>query len=143
MLEVVRGAWGWIGLVAAEIVEQNSFGNLVVRDHEGRYWRICPEELSCRVIATTEPEYMQLRATKEFEEDWQMLRLVQLANESLGKTSPEWCFCLKVPGVLGGSYSLDNVGTIPRAELISFAGYVAEQIKDLPDGARVTFDVVD
>ena len=52
MLNVIEHAWGWIGLEPAEVVEQNLFGNVVVRATDGEVWRICPEELSCAVIAS-------------------------------------------------------------------------------------------
>jgi hypothetical protein len=44
---------------------------------------------------------------------------------------------------LGGAYTLDNIGTIDRAELISASGYIANQIDDLPDGAQIRLRVTD
>jgi hypothetical protein len=41
--------------------------------------------------------------------------------------------------VLGGKYDVANFGTISRRELVAFAGDIAEQIKDVPDGAKVKF----
>jgi hypothetical protein len=129
-------------LEPAEIVEQNAFGNLIVRAADGQVWRICPEELSCKVIASDIAEYQRLRESEEFKMDWEMRRLVALAAEKLGPVSAERCYCLKIPAVLGGSYAEDNLGTITRAELVSFAGDVAEKIKDVPDGGRVKLTVI-
>jgi hypothetical protein len=72
-----------------------------------------------------------------------MERLVTAATASLGSPGPGKCFCLKQPAVLGGSYQTDNLATIALPELIAFAGHVAEQIKDVPDGERVAIEIVD
>ena len=68
-----------------------------------------------------------------------MATLVEAAQAAHGPQEPGRCFCLKIPAVLGGSYSADNIGTIGLGELLSFTGVVARQIKDLPDGAPVQF----
>lgn len=121
----------------AEIVEQNAFGNVIVRAVDGHFWRICPEELSCKVIASDLAGYQRLRESEEFKLDWELSALGAVAAERFGPVSAERCYCLKVPGALGGSYADDNLGTIARAELVSFAGDAAKQIKDVPDGGRV------
>ena len=137
MIEIVRAAWKWIGLDPAEIVAQNAFGNVIVRDIAGSFWRICPEELSCEIVAGNAAEYSELTSDEGFSSDWEMTALVGVATSKHGELSAERCFCLKTPAVLGGEYSGENIGTIAREELIAFAGAVAQQIKDLPDGARV------
>jgi hypothetical protein len=38
MLDIIREAWGWIGLDPADVVATNSFGNLIVRATDGAYW---------------------------------------------------------------------------------------------------------
>jgi Domain of unknown function (DUF1851) len=114
---------------------------VIVRAIDGQFWRICPEDLYCKVIAKDPAEYERLRETEEFRRDWQMSALVAMAAEKLGQVPPERCYCMKIPGVLGGGYAADNLGTIDRAELVSFAGDFAERIKDLPDGARVKLTV--
>jgi hypothetical protein len=47
MVETIRDAWSWVGLNPAEIIFTNLFGNLIVKDAAGIFWRICPEELTC------------------------------------------------------------------------------------------------
>ena len=142
MLNTIKSAWNWIGLEPAEIVEQNAFGNLVVCATDGHFWRICPEELSCRVIATDSTGYELLRASEEFGNDWEMNELIALAARKFGPMPPDRCYCLKMPGVFGGKYAEDNLGTITRAELVAFAGDMARQIKDFPDGSRGKLKVV-
>ncbi len=100
------------------------------------------KSFSCEEIARSEPEYERLLGDEEFRIDWEMEALADLAREHLGPLLPEFCYCLKIPAVLGGTYDRDNLGTISRLELVSFAGDIAEQIKDVPDGERVEIKLI-
>jgi hypothetical protein len=143
LAEDICGAWGWKGIESAAIVAVNKFGNVVFVDQAGRYWRICPEELDCKVIAESREAYERLAADADFREDWDMARLVEMAQAKYGAQPVHRCFCLKAPGALGGAYEIDNIGTVGICELIRFAGDVANQIKDLPPGSKVEFRIVD
>ena len=142
-LELIRDAWGWAGIDPVEVVRVNSFGNLLIRDAANKYWRICPEELSIEIVADDEAAFNSLLEDPDFAEDWTMRVVVQAAEQKLGSLGSGRVYCLKIPGVLGGRYEQSNYGTISIKELIRFAGDVAAQIKDLPDGARVEFKFVD
>jgi hypothetical protein len=142
MLDTIRQAWSWIGLDPKEIVASNLFGNMIVRAVDGSVWRICPEHLSCIRIAWTSADFAALSKTDEFRLDWQMDRLVELAERKFGSLSEGQCYCLKLPAVIGGKYDEANLGTISLAELISFSGYLAGQIKDVADGDQIQFEIV-
>jgi hypothetical protein len=142
MLETIREAWGWIGLDPAEVVAENAFGNLIVRATDGAYWRICPEELSCERVASDAQEFAAVTGGDDFRTDWEMARLVEQARQQLGPVPAGRCYCLKLPAALGGSYDAANMGTISRSELVSFAGDLAHQIKDVPDGGQITLEIV-
>jgi len=141
MIEAICRSWGWTGIQPAEIVQMNPFGNVIVRDEGGAYWRICPEELSCSLIAGDRAEYEHVIADPKFRLDWEMAKLLDLASQHLGPLSDGHCYCLKTPGVLGGEYTIDNIGTIKVGELLQFAGDVGFQIRDLPDGQKIRFKV--
>lgn len=143
MIDIILQFWGWTGLKPAEIIGTNSFGNMIVRDHSDRFWRICPEELSCEPIAENREKLVELSQDEEFVLDWEMHQLVDLARGALGDPEADQCYCLKIPAVLGGEYSAVNFGTISVSELISFAGRITEQIKDLPDGSKIDFKFVE
>jgi len=139
VLTTIRESWGWTGLDPAAVTATNAFGNVIVCATDGAYWRIRPEELSCEVVARDDAAFKALWASEAFQVDWQMTRLVELARAALGPVDEQRCYCLKTPAVLGGAYDTANFGTITRQELLAFSGDVAEQIKDVPDGASVKF----
>ncbi len=139
MIDIIRESWAWIGLDPAEVIEVNDFGNLIVRATDGAFWRICPEELSCKRIADDSDKFAMLIKEPAFQADWKMERMVEAARAQLGANTTDRCYCLKLAGVLGGKYEPDNYGTITLEELIRFTGDVAAQIKDVPDGGQVVF----
>lgn len=142
LTETVRAAWGWCGVDPVDIVGENDFGNLMVKDSTGRYWRLCPEDLSCAVVARDREELEALSRSQEFLRDWYMSGLVEEAFHRFGALPEGRKYCLKIPGALGGEYGGDNLATIYLDELIRASGDVAQQIQDLPDGAKVRIKIV-
>lgn len=131
--------WGWIGLKPTEVVGENEFGNLIVKDEDedGRYWRLCPEDCSCEVIAANLSELDALSTNQEFLHDWYMASLVLLAHDQCGPLTEGRKYCLKIPAVLGGAYGGENLATAPQIDLVRMSGDVARQIRYMPDGTQI------
>jgi hypothetical protein len=143
LVEEIRQSWGWVGIEPVEVVGENDFGNLIVKDEDGKYWRLCPEDCYCKVIAANRAELDVLSIDQEFLRDWYMTDLVSLANNQCGPLSKGRKYCLKVPGVLGGAYGGDNLATAPQIDLVRLSGHIAHQIHELPDGAKIDLRVVE
>jgi len=143
LLDVIRDAWGWVGLDPVEVVGENDFGNLIVKDVFGKYWRLCPEDCYCRVVASSREEFDELSKDQEFLKDWHMSALVDAAFEKLGVLPEGRKYCLKIPGALGGAYGSENIDTISLEELVQASGHIAREIKDLPAGAQVKLKVIE
>ena len=142
LIAIVKDAWSWTGLKPVQIVGDNDFGNLIIKDQSGSYWRLCPEDLYCKVIAESKDEFDRISKDQEFLHDWHMFELVQKARDSLGLLQPGFKYCLKIPGALGGEYGGDNLGVISLSGLVSASGNIAQQVGDLPDGAQVKLKIV-
>ena len=143
LIEIVRSAWGWCGIDPVEVIGQNDFGNLVLKDKAGCYWRLCPEELSCELLTHDQKELDALSTDEVFLRDWHMTALKGLALERLGVPPEGSVYCLKIPGVLGGAYGGDNLATMELEQLIGASGHIASRIKELPDGARIRLQVTE
>jgi len=139
LVEHIERAWGWTGIKPVKVVQENEFGNLMIRDQQGRYWRLCPEDLYCQVVAQDGAALDSLIQDHEFQQDWNMHSLVAEAQAKVGPLGPGRKYCLKVPGLLGGEYGGDNLASISLVELVNASGSIALQIKDLPDGSQVRF----
>lgn len=135
--------WSWTGLIASNILKINNFGNIIVQDTKGTIWRIIPEDLSCLIISENIIDFEIIKKTEEFSIDWEMENLIELASSKFGLLSNNEKYCLKIPSILGGTYTHDNLGKISFSELISASGNLARQIKDMPDGTEVKLLVTD
>jgi hypothetical protein len=143
LIDEIHQHWGWVGIEPVEVVGENDFGNLIIKDEDGKYWRLCPEDCYCKVIAASRAELDVLSIDQEFLQDWYMSSLVSLANDQCGPLAEGRKYCLKIPGVLGGAYGGENIATAPQVELVRFSGDIARQIEELPDGAQVKLRVIE
>jgi hypothetical protein len=130
LLAIIRQAWGWTGIKPRTILDRNAFGNLLIEAEgaDGPYWRICPEELSCRIVAADKTALDALQQDAEHRYDWDMQEFVDSAHAKLGPLQEGYSYSLKLPILLGGEYIADNIGTVPLAELIAFSGAVAQKL---------------
>jgi hypothetical protein len=129
----------WSGVDPVEVVAINPFGNLLIKDTASRYWRLCPEELECRVVAEDDGELTELLQDPEFAEDWEMRQLVRLAHEKLGPLMEGERYALKLPAPVGGKYEEQYLVKLPLHEVLGFNGYIGKQVKNLPDGMPINF----
>lgn len=143
LVDEIRLFWGWAGIEPVEVVGENDFGNLIIKDVDEKYWRLCPEDCYCEVIAANRAELDQLATDQEFLHDWHMKALVSLASEKCGPLTDGRKYCLKIPGILGGAYGGDNLATAPQVELVRFSGDLARQIDGLPSGSLIKLKLVD
>ena len=143
LIDCIHTAWGWAGLEPVEVVGENAFGNLMIRDAANQYWRFCPEDLSCQIVARDRAELDELSRDQSFLRDWYMSAMVEQAEQLLGPLAAGRKYCLRIPGTLGGEYGGSNLATIELLELVRASGHIAEQIKGLPGGATVRFKITD
>lgn len=60
-----------------------------------------------------------------------------------GKIPPKKRLVPRIPFVAGGEFSLENLYLADAVEGMRYRGDIANQIKDLPDGANITFKIAD
>ena len=135
-------SWGWVGINPTEIVAENEFGNLIIKDADNKFWRLCPEDVYCEVVAESIDDYNKLINDHEFLNDWNMTVMVNEATEMLGALKEGYKYYMVIPGILNGEYSGTNIQTAPFVEIISLSGNLGKKIKDLPDGAEVKLEVI-
>jgi hypothetical protein len=137
ILESIEQGWGWKLGKPLKVVATNRFGNVLVEIAGGRFFRIVPEDLACEEFAHSKAELDKKMEDEAFIRDWEMVRLVERAEASLGEAGNGRVYYLVIPSVLGGAYSVENIRTIPHHELLSCSGDIARQMVGVPDGAQV------
>ncbi len=140
ILEEVKAAWGWSGIEPVELVTENEFGNLILKDAEDKFWRVCPEEITCEVVADSIESYNELIQDEEFNEDWFMADMVAIAEKKLGGLKEGHKFQLVIPGALGGDYDAKNIKSTSFVDLIKSSGELGKKVADLPEGAEFQLD---
>ena len=143
IIETITESWGWTGIQPEAVIAENDFGNLIIKDKHGKYWRLCPEDVYCKVIASSDHGYEALIADSDFMADWSMDALVERARSKLGELSEGRKYHFVVPGVLGGEYEISKIKTAPLHEIIGISGDIGKQIEEVPDGAQIKLNVVD
>jgi len=143
LLGKINEHWDWTGLKGDKIIGRNEFGNFLVLDEGSAYWRICPEELSCEIVAETSKDFFELVESEDFRLDWEMTNLVEMAQHQLGSLQAGWAFHLIIPALFGGPYEASNFGTAPLEELIELSGEWALTVKDVPEGGHVILRVTE
>ena len=129
LIEILNQAWGWTGLDAVDVVAENDFGNLLIEAADGSYWRLCPEDLRCEVIAPGRAQLDTILQNQDFLHDWYMQDLGQVAREQLGELADDDKYYLQTPAPLGGDYAADNLGRITLPELVLLSGELARRHK--------------
>ncbi len=139
MVDKINEFWKWMGVTAESIAATNEFGNIVFISDKGQYWRICPEELQCEMIAPNDVIWEDVKEEQQFKKSWEMTEIVEAAKNTLGELNEGEKYCLKLPLILGGLFEERNFGKISQEALIRFSGEMAFQIKDMPDGEKIQF----
>lgn len=137
ILEAVKTYWGWVGIEPASVIAENEFANLIMKDVDGKFWRLCPEDLYCEVIAENDADYNELVKDIEFNQDWFMEIMVEAGEKKFGPLTEGIKYHMAVPGPLGGEYNSANIRTVAFEKIIKFSGELALEVKDLPDGEKV------
>lgn len=142
VLELVIEHWAWSGIKPDELVVSNDFGNLILKDDDDKFWRLCPEDVYCKVVADSIEAYNELIQDEEFVEDWHMVSILVDAKKALGDLSEGERYCLKVPGILDGDYVVSNVIKASFENIIVSAGKLGQHIADKPEGAKINLEEI-
>lgn len=137
LLEAIAEGWSWKLGQPVELLATNSFGNAIVKNADGRFFRIMPEEWSCELIASSDAELEEKKKDESFAHDWAMSRVVALAEAAHGPLDEGQAFFLVTPGILDGKYAAENIRKISLRELLAYSGDMAQQIDGIPDGEQV------
>lgn len=108
---------------------------------EGNIWTFDPETGAKDFVAANLSDWAGLVLS-----DYEMLTGYPLARDwqaTHGPIAPGRRLVPKIPFVLGGEYDLENLHALDAVRGMRLRGELAIQIRDLPDGASVAYEVTD
>jgi hypothetical protein len=134
-------AWSPIIPAAARVLRTNLFGDVFIVDESGSVHMLERAACSAQQIAPSEEDFW--RQARDDPQGWQLRPLVDECRRAAKALGDGECYAFSSLPVLGGSYAVENIWVASWEEWFSFTADVFEHIKGLPDGATVTFKVVD
>lgn len=139
-LQALRRDWSWTGITFDDILAVSPMGHVLVTEADGTIHYLDPETREL-IRLGGEDQAAQYMADPETALVWRADALVTAARERLGPPGDGEVYTLTPHALLAGDYAHENLIRLPLAELLSFAGQVACQTQDLPDGAPIQLKV--
>ena len=148
MLSPVRPDWkdllsDWQPLIPPQssIWLLTKFGELFFRQADGKIGMLQVSGFQYEVVAKDTTDFQEWLVDPDKLSGWFLAPLVDHL-EAVGRSlQPDQCYSFIKPLGLGGSLTADNVMTVPIREHFGLWGEVFRQIKDVPDGGEVTFNL--
>lgn len=127
--------WRWLCPNQMSLIARDAFGNLFLRDHEKRVYRLDVAVGKLLKVADSELQFHELAPTKR--EEW-FAENDEAAAAARGlEPNEKQCIGFSVPLVFRESGTADTAYIADLYEHISFLGDLHRQIANLPDGAQV------
>ena len=121
----------------------NRFGDLFIKKDDGSIFCLRMEDGSFECVAKTKDEFCDKLDHTETANDWLLIPLVDSLVEA-GKILKEGeCYAFVQLPLLGGAYDIGNI--VIRSVDFQYAamGPIHEQLKDVPDGTSVSFELTE
>lgn len=134
---------GWVPPLPGEFTMWmvNRFGDVICFFEDGSVHYLDTGAGEVRRLADNRDDFCGKIGEGNNANDWLMIPLVDRCVAAGMQLGPDQCYGFKIPPVLGGQYTVDNIAPIDLAVYLSFSADVHRQIKDLPNGAKVEFVV--
>ncbi len=115
----------------------NRYGDVVLVQDDGSVHLLDVGRGALSRLAGSRDEFAGRLDESGNADDWFMIPLVDRCVAAGLILQPGQCYSYRQPPVLGGNYTVENTTITSLAKHYSFYGELHDQIKDLPDGAKV------
>lgn len=117
------------------------FAEVFFVQQDGRVGMLQVSGFQYQVVAKDKTDFQEWLADPDKMAEWFLAPLVDRLEAAGRHLQAEQCYSFTTPLGLGGALTLENVMLIPIREHFGCWGEVFRQIKDIPDGGRVTLKV--
>jgi hypothetical protein len=136
-------AWAWLLPPDATIWGISRFADVFLVMADGTVWMLDVGVGSLTRLADDTIHFQGLVEDEDNAVEWLMTPLVDDLVDSGMTLRSGQCYGFKIPPVLGGDYTIENVAMLPISDYLGSTGSIHEQLQELPDGAEVVVSVVD
>ncbi|WP_400191022.1 T6SS immunity protein Tdi1 domain-containing protein [Hymenobacter sp. B81] len=136
-------AWHWLVEQEATILVVSVFGDLFLQyPNESVYWLDTGTGDLTRLAANV-AEFQALLQQPENAAYWLLPDLANEAQQTGLAPGPHEVYSFILLPVLGGEYTPENLRPTHLQAHLNLTGVLNEQIRNLPDGTKVTFQVTE
>ena len=128
--------WIWLVGEHATPVIVSSIGDMFLSNRDGIYW-LNVGEGNYEKVANDIEDLKTKMNDNDLANEWFMFDLVNSIKESGLHLTNGKLFSYKKLPIIGGEYEPDNFELTDIEVHFSIAGQIHQQIKDLPDGAKI------
>lgn len=136
-IEDALEAWDWIDFSGKTPLITTCFGDVFFESEEGMYFLDSIGGTFERV-AGSKQELQEILNTQDGQDHFLMAGLVGLARDTGLILDDGECYDFKVSPALSGAMEISNMQKMTFKVSLHLAGQVMKQIKDLPEGTKIT-----
>ena len=140
-VERLLADWRWLCPQKLTLINRNAFGDMFLRDEEGRVFWLNVAVGCMSLIANCEAQFLDLSSAPDKIEAWFAESDERAAAKRGLIPGPSQCIGFSVPLVFAESGSPDTAYVADIYDQIGFLGDIHRQISTTPDGTKVKLRV--
>jgi hypothetical protein len=138
----ITSSWQWRISKMHAVVTISSLGDMFLLGKDNAVYWLQTDRGELVKIAEGFEEYQKFLNDSDKIDNWFLPSFVEKLLEA-GKTlKSNQVYSYKIPPVLGGEYTVENIEPVSMSVHFSFSGQICEQVKDLPDGTKINFNFI-
>ncbi len=137
-VEEILSCWQWRIGEMQTIIAISCLGDLFLLGKDKAVYWLQTDSGDLTKIADNIEQYQEFLTDQVNTDNWFLpLLIIKLLNAGKTLKANEVYSYKKLP-VIGGKYTIDNIEPSDMSIHFAFSGQICEQIKDLPEGSKVT-----
>jgi hypothetical protein len=133
----ILSCWMWKIAGMDSLVLISVIGDLFLCAQDGGVYWLQTGTADLSKVADDLQQFNQYLKEEEKIDEWFLPLLIKKLIDSGKVLKEDEVYSFKIPPILGGEYSMDNIEATNMSVHFAISGQVCEQIKDLPDGTKI------
>ena len=134
--------WRWLVPASHRPLFATALGDMVLTDAGGRVLWLDMGDSQLRQVAASEAEFERAAGDPDNNSVWFGAALVDQLRSAGNVLGPGECYCNLLLPMLGGEYEPANFCIHDLVTHFQVWGPIHEQLRDVPDGATVEFEII-
>lgn len=138
----VLAPWAWLLPPEFTLWMVNRFADLFLVLPDGTVHMLDVGAGTMSQLAASREDFITKLDEGNNANQWLMIALIDKLVAAGVLLGPGQCYGFKKPPVIGGDYTVENVGALALRDYLGAYGSLHEQLKDMPDGTSAVLRVI-